>query len=320
MRIGKMHICHMKKMMKFNFTPSLGHALHIPSAVLTIVIMILVSFTSSVEAQVSNKSIASSANDVTGMMPDFIGPADIISKPDVRNLRRFLFLTTTDFPPFNFVDRQGRLTGFHVDLAREICRVADLGVRCQIQAKPFAELMDELEQGQADVLIAGHAPESFASDNPGVTFSQPYFRFPARFIQRLENQTDGERPSEGTRVAVIEGSPHAVFAGRFFPELELVKVSDSTALHLAISSAIVDTAFGDAMSLSFWLATDEGNKCCTFMDGTYYSDRHFGEGLSLATSSTQELNRSIVDYGLQRLRQEGKMQELYLRYFPIDMF
>ncbi len=32
------------------------------------------------------------------------------------------FVTTDDFPPFDFVDAGGRLTGFNVELARAICQ------------------------------------------------------------------------------------------------------------------------------------------------------------------------------------------------------
>ncbi|RUX99522.1 transporter substrate-binding domain-containing protein, partial [Mesorhizobium sp. M2A.F.Ca.ET.040.01.1.1] len=63
-----------------------------------------------------------------------------LPKPDLSALPRLRFLTTTDFPPFNFLDGAGRLSGFHIDLARAIC--AELGVaeKCQIQALPWNEL------------------------------------------------------------------------------------------------------------------------------------------------------------------------------------
>src|SRR5690606_27852155 len=41
------------------------------------------------------------------------------------------FLTESDFPPFNFYDEDGVLTGFNVDLARAIC--LELGTACDIK-------------------------------------------------------------------------------------------------------------------------------------------------------------------------------------------
>ena len=46
------------------------------------------------------------------------------------------FLTTDDFPPFNFLNDRGQLTGFNVDLARAIC--AELNAPCTIQARAGA--------------------------------------------------------------------------------------------------------------------------------------------------------------------------------------
>ncbi len=61
-----------------------------------------------------------------------------IASPDLTALKRLRFLTTVDFPPFNFIDASGKLSGFHVDLAREICRVLAIEDRCQIQPCPSA--------------------------------------------------------------------------------------------------------------------------------------------------------------------------------------
>jgi len=72
--------------------------------------------------------------------PSFLDARQHLAKPDVSAFPRLRFLTTTDFFPFNFLDDGGRLNGFHVDLARVVCRKLEMLDRCQIQALPFAEL------------------------------------------------------------------------------------------------------------------------------------------------------------------------------------
>ena len=45
------------------------------------------------------------------------------AKEDTVPLRTQLrFLTSNDFPPFNYYDEEGNLSGFHIDLAKAICR------------------------------------------------------------------------------------------------------------------------------------------------------------------------------------------------------
>ena len=90
-------------------------------------------------------------------IPLFWDTKERLTKPDLSELQRLRFLTTIDFPPFSFLDRGGRLSGFHVDLARAICAELDLGDRCQIQALPWDELGPALEAKDGEAIIAGIA-------------------------------------------------------------------------------------------------------------------------------------------------------------------
>ena len=49
------------------------------------------------------------------------------------------FLTEGDFPPFNFYDEEGVLTGLNVDLARAIC--LEMSAACDIKVRPWNELV-----------------------------------------------------------------------------------------------------------------------------------------------------------------------------------
>src|SRR5579859_6468251 len=55
------------------------------------------------------------------------------------------------YPPFNYQDASGHLTGFEVDLANALA--AKMGVRVQFQPAPFAGLLAALETGRSDVVI-----------------------------------------------------------------------------------------------------------------------------------------------------------------------
>ena len=70
--------------------------------------------------------------------------------------RRFVirFLTESEFPPFNYYDDEGVLSGFNVDLARAICLEASAA--CDIKVRPWEELLIGLRRGDADAVIAAH--------------------------------------------------------------------------------------------------------------------------------------------------------------------
>src|ERR1700712_950916 len=75
--------------------------------------------------------------------------------PNLTAVPNIRFLTTADFPPFNYRDRSGELIGFNIDLARAVC--ADLSITCTIQAWPWEQAGKALEDGQGDALVAGVA-------------------------------------------------------------------------------------------------------------------------------------------------------------------
>src|SRR5690606_15985452 len=101
-----------------------------------------------------------------------------IAMPRVEGMARLRFLTTIDFPPFNYLDDQGRLAGFHIELAAAICDELSLAGRCQIQALPWEELEPALQQGEGEAILAGLALSE--QRRASLAFTRPYLKFPAR--------------------------------------------------------------------------------------------------------------------------------------------
>src|SRR5690606_11169467 len=138
-------------------------------------------------------------------IPDYWDEKERLVRPDLSSIERVRFLTTVDFPPFNYLDAQGRLTGFHVELVRAICRELQIVDRCQIQALPWDELDDAIGSGQGEALIAG-TPIT-AETRTGYAFSRPYLRFPARFaVPRSSTLAEPMHSTvAGRRIGVLAG-------------------------------------------------------------------------------------------------------------------
>src|SRR5690606_4373409 len=141
-------------------------------------------------------------------VPRFWDARQRLSVPDLSGFQRIRFLTTTDFFPFNMLDGQGNLVGFHIDLARAICRQLEVENRCQVQAMPFDELAEALQENEGEAIIAGLALT--AESRSEYSFSRPYFQFPARFVIRRDTTFAEpiDRALQGARVGVLGGSAH----------------------------------------------------------------------------------------------------------------
>ena len=255
------------------------------------------------------------------VIPNFWDPQERFIKPNVKDLPRLRFLTTTDFPPFSYIDTDKRLTGFHVDLARAICAELEVLPVCQIQALPFADLQKELAQNNGDAIIAGLA--SNQTTRQTLTFTRPYFWLPARFVAKTSAALAEplSQALDGKEVGVVDGTSHAAMALGKFGNMRVRLFDTLDAALLAVQQDKVAAVFGDGLTLSFWLQSGkEQAKCCKFVGNAYLSTDYLGNGLSIAVArENQELQRAL-NYALRTINDRGVFAELYLRYFPLGLF
>jgi len=253
-------------------------------------------------------------------VPTFWDPHERIAKPDLSGLQRLRFLTSVDFPPFNFIDSSGRLAGYNIDLARAICDELAISNICQIEAMPWAELRGKLKAGDGEAIIAGLEPT--AENRAEFAFSRPYLGLPARFItQRKEALKEPlSRNLRGKRTGVITGTAHEAMLRSYFPDAEIVGYTQKDLLLNDLKAGKLDAVFGDGMTLSFWLDGKASDGCCTFSGGPYLGPQFLGEGMTIAVAGDNTQLADAFDYALKALEEKGVMSELYLRYFPISFY
>lgn len=253
------------------------------------------------------------------IVPNFRDPRRRLERP-TGTAGTIRFLTSGDFPPFNFLDSRGQLTGFHVDLARALCEV--LKANCTIQMRPFDELTPALQERRGDAVIAGLA--ATARSREWFTFTEKFLALPGRFLVRHQEALGTATPTperlRGRWVAVVDRSAHAAFVMDLFPEARIAAYPDETAARDALRDGTVDAMFGDALSGSFWINGTASNSCCTFAPGVFLEQRYFGEGLRIAVNKDNQRLRTLLDYALQVVQDNGKYEELFLRYFPRGFF
>ncbi|MEM1377296.1 MAG: transporter substrate-binding domain-containing protein [Pseudomonadota bacterium] len=256
-------------------------------------------------------------------LPKIIDPGLLTTKPSLDGLLRFRFVTTLDFPPFNFADENKKPTGFNVDLARAICVELAIEARCEIQAVPWEELNGALGGRRAEAIIAGYEPT--AEFRTQYRLSEPYFRFPARIVARVDNLADKEAALASTvsgksRIGVIDGSSHAAFLENFFPEKQLTKFPDTSPLYNALQGGEVDAIFTDGVSASFWLVSDAANGCCDFSGAPVFHPDYFGRGMVIAVRAGDATLQNALNFALKELEAKGTTEEIFVRYFPKSPF
>ena len=257
---------------------------------------------------------------VAGNLPVLFDARERLARPDLSTVMRVRILTTVDFPPFNFADQNGRLSGFHVDLAREICAELKIEAKCQIQALPFEELEKTLEDGGGEAVMAGIAitPERRSR----FAFSRPYITVPARFARNRSARIEGETAVAlaGRPVGVVKDTAHELMLKAFFPKLVATPFETNEAMLAALKAGRVDAVFSDGLRLPFWVVGEASENCCALFDGPYMSEKFLGEGLTVMLRGNEPDLALAFDHALATLSRNGRLQEIYLRYFPYGLY
>jgi polar amino acid transport system substrate-binding protein len=251
-------------------------------------------------------------------IPSFWDPKRRVERPPAASVQAIRFVTTDDFPPFNFLNADGRLTGFNIDLARAICD--ELAIRCTIQAREWDDTLNAVRHGSADAVIAGLAITTAAREE--LDFSDVYMRWPGRFIVRRDAAAIDLTPNglKGKTLAVVARTAHEAYLAAFFPEVGRKLYPSPEAAREAVKSGEADAHFGDGMQLAFWLQSEAAEGCCVFVGGPYLESRFFGEGLAIAMPRGREDLKQAINAALAALQEKGVYAELYLRYFPVGFF
>ncbi len=228
------------------------------------------------------------------------------------------FLTDSDYPPFNYYDEDNTLTGFNVDVARAIC--LELAAACDIQVRPWPELLPALRRGETDAVIASHAISANALK--AVDFTDRYYNTPARFAGkraagRLDVTPEG---LEGKKIAVAKGTAHEAYLRTFFRDSAIRVYETPELARDALVSGTADLLFDDGIGLVFWLNGVASKACCEFKGGPFGEPKYFGDGIGIAVKKEDPQLKTLINSALRRLRESGRYEELMLRYFPLRAF
>ena len=108
---------------------------------------------------------------------------------------RVRIATEGEYPPWNYKDGSGRLVGFEIDLAVDLCK--RMKIECEMTSRPWKGMIGALRSGEFDVVMASISIT--AKRKKIIAFSRSYADTPAAFAVR----SDGPLAGFSTRVASI---------------------------------------------------------------------------------------------------------------------
>lgn len=214
-------------------------------------------------------------------------------------------------PPFSMRNREGKLIGMDVDLARGLART--MGVEAKLMTMPFKELLPALKKGEIDIVISGMTMTS--ERNLKVAFAGPYFisgkaaLSKSKVLSSANDPTDVNKP---LRMVVLAGSTSELFAQRELPEVELVPAVDYDAAVQMVLRDEVNAMIADYPVCILALYQHPNAGLATTLSTISF------EPIGIALSPEAHLLTNVVQNYLTLLEGTGTLERLRALWFNSD--
>jgi polar amino acid transport system substrate-binding protein len=210
------------------------------------------------------------------------------------------------FPPFEQGDPPD-YEGFDIDLINE---VADrLGLETQIEDAPF-DLLLQGGGGQFDLAIA--ATTITGPRENRVDFSDPYFLASQGLLVRADSDVTSFDDLSGKIVGAQDGTTGETYANENTDASEVRQFPEIDDAYTALDSEQVDAVLNDLPSVQD--AADQSNGRLQVVDDVE-TDEEYGVILPQGTDALRE----AVNGALSEIKDDGTLNELYQKWFEIDV-
>jgi octopine/nopaline transport system substrate-binding protein len=242
------------------------------------------------------------------------------------------------YAPWNFTGAGGKLVGFDIDLANELCN--RIKAKCEIVAQDWDGIIPALQAKKYDAIMAGM---SITDDRKQVIdFAGPYADSPNGYLvakdsplakipgtgqtyNLVSHQAEAEKAIEATKpllkgktIGVQVSTTHPVFAEKYLKGTSEIREYKTTEAHdLDLLAGRIDAVLADATAIIGTLAKPEFKDYALVGPAITGGIQGDGVGIGLRKEDT-ELKRELNE-AIEAATKDGTIQKLSMKWFKIDV-
>ena len=243
------------------------------------------------------------------------------------------------YEPWNFVQPDGKLAGFEVDLAHDLC--TRMKVECNIVQNDWDGMIPALTAGKFDAIMAGMSVT--AKRLEVIDFSRTYAAGPSGFLvpkssslaklpgtgEILNLSSDDPKNKDiidqmrvmlkgktiGVQVATIQGN----FAQKYFKDVATIQEYKTTEQHdLDLMAGRIDGAFAEVSYLLTTASKPEA-KDLTLAGAAFRGGDVLGQGTGVGIRKNEPELKAMLDKAIAGEAADGSLKKLQAKWFKIDM-
>jgi octopine/nopaline transport system substrate-binding protein len=241
------------------------------------------------------------------------------------------------YAPWNFTGPNGKLDGFEIELANEICARAK--VKCEVVAQDWDGIIPALQAGKYDAIMAGMnitdkrlevinftRPYASTPHGWGVMKDSPLAKLPGTGTTvNFEADPEGAKKAveawkpilKGKTVGVQTSTVNAQFLEKYLKDTITIREYKTTEQHdLDLSAGRLDAIFAGHGALA---ATKEKPE---FKDmviaGTGMRGDVLGRGVAVGMRKADTELKALLDESIKAVIADGTLKKLSEKWFKID--
>ncbi|SLN39409.1 ABC transporter substrate-binding protein [Oceanibacterium hippocampi] len=227
------------------------------------------------------------------------------------------------YPPFNYIDSDGKLVGFDIDIAKALCVAAKFD--CEFVVQDWDGIIPGLIAKKYDAIIASMSITEERKEK--VDFTGKYYSTPAKFVGAKSMKVDipegtdaGNKALAGKAIGVQRATIHENFLRDNFPDADIKVYATQDEANLDLANGRLDLVMADSMALKEGLLNTEDGKDFEFKGPDYNEPKWHGLGAGIAIRKGEDALRESLDKAIATIRADGTYQKINDKYFDFDVY
>lgn len=227
----------------------------------------------------------------------------------IKEKGKLVVMTNASFPPFEYIDGQGKVVGVDLDSAKKI---ADkIGVELEIIDMDFDLLIDALKNGKGDLVAAGMtATPSRAQE---IDFSIIYISMGLKVIVPVGTDIKTFDDLDGKRIAVQEATTADIYAQEHYTNATLMQFKSAIDAGNAVKTGNADCAIIDMLPAEYMTANSP--------EIELMPELLSAEDTAMGVAKGHEDLLAVVNEVLQGIMDDGSLTESFnthMKNFTLD--
>jgi len=241
------------------------------------------------------------------------------------------------YDPWNLTDSSGKIVGFEVDLANDLCK--RIGFECKIIPQDWDGMIPGLKAGKFDVIMDGMSITEERKKE--IDFSKPYAAPPAAFMAAKDSAVAKalgpgkvvniskdkaagdaaikavQAALKGKTIGVQSSTTHANFANKYLKDVATVQEYKTTdERDLDLKSGRIDIALDDYPTIASALAKPDAKDF--MIVGPEFKGDVFGVGEGMGLRKSDADLTAKFNKALDAAFADGSVKKYSMKWFKID--